>query len=130
MSKSEALTRGIRVQVESNYLPERSDPDENQWLFVYKVLVTNESPRAVQLLGRHWIITDSDGRVEEVKGKGVVGEQPVLEPGETFEYTSGCPLRTPFGTMQGVYQMVVIESGEKFDAEIAPFSLSEPYAVN
>ena len=97
-------------------------------MFIYKVLITNEGTRTVQLMSRHWVITDGNGRVEEVRGPGVVGEQPFLEPGESFEYTSGCPLGTPFGTMQGTYQMM--RSGEMFDVEIAPFTLSEPFAIN
>src|SRR5262245_28008928 len=89
---SEALTRGIRVKVRSSYLPERSRPDQGQWMFIYTVRIANEGTRTVQLISRHWVITDGNGRVEEVRGPGVVGEQPILEPGESFEYTSGCPL--------------------------------------
>jgi ApaG protein len=129
MHTSEAVTQGIRVQVESTYLSDRSQPDRGQWLFAYQVRISNEGDSTVQLLSRHWIITDGDGRVEEVRGKGVVGEQPVLKAGESYVYTSGCPLPTSFGTMQGTYQMRR-EDGEVFDALIAPFSLSEPYAVN
>ena len=129
MQTSEALTKGIRVRVESTYLADRSEPEKGQWLFAYRVRITNESPASVQLMSRHWIITDGNGKVEEVRGKGVVGEQPTLKPGETFEYTSGCPLETSFGTMQGTYQMV-LDSGDVLDVQIAPFSLSEPYAIN
>ena len=129
VASSEAVTHGIRVEVRSRYLEDRSRPEENQWLFAYTVRVTNESPRTVQLLSRHWIITDGEGRVEEVRGKGVVGEQPVLRPGESFEYTSGCPLATPTGTMQGTYSMSSSE-GDVLDVVIAPFALSEPYAIN
>lgn len=128
-STSEALTRGIRVRVQSRYLPERSQPDQFQWLFIYEIRISNEGDRAARLISRHWIITDGNGHVEEVKGEGVVGEQPLLEPGESFEYTSGCSLKTPFGTMEGTYQMVT-SSGESFDAAIAPFSLSEPFGIN
>lgn len=127
--RSEAVTRGIRVEVKSVYVPERSDPDEKQWFFAYQVRVSNEGAETTQLVSRHWIITDADAHVEEVKGPGVVGEQPVLRPGESFEYTSACPLPTPVGTMQGSYQMVT-EGGERFDAEIAPFSLGEPSVIN
>ncbi len=130
MPTSEAVTRGIRVQIESTYLAERSQPENGQWLFAYRVRITNEGASTVQLVSRHWIITDGVGRVEEVRGKGVVGDQPVLEPGETYEYTSGCPLQTSSGTMHGTYQMVLSGSGDVFDVEIAPFSLSEPYAIN
>jgi ApaG protein len=126
---SEALTRGIRVRVRSAYVPERSDPTANQWFFVYSVRISNEGTESAQLISRHWIITDANGGVQEVKGPGVVGEQPVLGPGEAFEYTSACPLPTAFGSMSGTYQMVT-NGGETFDAEIAPFTLAEPHAVN
>ena len=129
MTTSEAVTRNIRVQVEPDYDPSRSDPQRNQWFFLYTVRVTNEGRERVQLISRHWIITDATGRVEEVRGPGVVGKQPVLAPGESFTYTSGCPLNTPFGVMEGTYQMVTGE-GEEFDAKIAPFTLSEPYTVH
>ncbi len=129
MATSEALTDGVRVAVESRYVPEHSDPDKGGWLFAYTVSIANEREDTVQLLSRKWIITDANGDVEEVEGPGVVGAQPLLRPGESFEYTSACPLRTAFGTMHGSYVMVT-ESGDKFDAEIAAFSLSTPYAVN
>jgi len=126
---SEAVTRGIRVSVESAYVADRSSPEEGQWFFAYTVRIANDSQATVQLLSRHWIITDANGRVGEVNGAGVVGEQPTLAPGDEFEYTSACPLETPFGTMQGTYQMVT-DTGEHFDADIAPFTLAEPRAVN
>jgi ApaG protein len=126
---SEAVTQGIRVRVESRYDPVRSRPSQNQWFFLYTVHIANESAVTVQLLSRHWIITDATGHVEEVRGPGVVGEQPVLAPGQSFEYTSGCPLSTPFGTMHGTYQMVTAK-GERFDADIAAFTLSEPHALH
>lgn len=126
---SEATTRGIRVRVRSGYVPERSDPAAGHWFFIYTVTISNEGGEVAQLVSRHWIITDANGEVEEVRGPGVVGEQPTLSPGEAFEYTSACPLRTPFGSMRGTYQMVTA-GGETFDAEIAPFTLAEPYAVN
>jgi ApaG protein len=129
MNTSEAVTRGVVVHVESTYIPERSDPFGNRWFFAYRIRISNGGDETVQLINRHWIITDANGRVEEVKGPGVVGQQPILEPGESFEYTSFCPLETPFGTMQGSYQMTA-ESGVSFDAEIAEFSLSEPMTVN
>lgn len=129
MFTSEAVTRGVRVQVVSQYSPERSQPSNNQWFFLYTVTISNEGREAVQLLTRHWVITDGSGRVEEVRGPGVVGKQPTLQPGESFEYTSGCPLTTPFGVMEGSYQMITA-SGERFDAQIAPFTLSEPYTVH
>jgi ApaG protein len=115
--------------VQSQYAPERSDPTRSQWFFLYTITITNDGTETVQLLTRHWIITDGNGKVEEVRGPGVVGKQPILKPGEAFEYTSGCPLTTPFGLMEGTYQMVA-ENGERFDAKIAPFTLSEPYTVH
>ena len=126
---SEAVTRGIRVRVESELDPERTDTASLRWFYLYTVTIVNEGTEVVQLLNRHWIITDANGEVEEVKGPGVVGEQPTLEPGKGFRYTSGCPLRTPFGHMHGSYEMVTPE-GERFDAEIATFELAEPNLVN
>ena len=129
MTSSEAVTRGLRVQVTARFVPERSKIEERLWFFAYTIRVTNEGAEPVQLVSRHWIITDSNGKVEEVRGPGVVGQQPLLDPGESFEYTSACPLRTSFGTMQGTYQMVTA-AGERFDARIAPFALGEPYSIN
>ena len=129
MPDSEAVTQGIRIRVESGYVPERSKPEESRWLFPYTVKITNESSVTVQLISRHWVITDANGKVENVRGPGVVGRQPVLGPGTSFEYSSACPLRTSFGTMHGTYQMVTAEN-ETFDAEIAPFSLALPFGVN
>ncbi len=126
---SEALTRGVRVKVQSEYSADQSAPSKNQWFFLYTVTISNEGAETVQLLTRHWIITDGTGHIEEVRGPGVVGKQPTIKPGESFEYTSGCPLSTPFGVMEGTYQMVT-QSGERFDAKIAPFTLSEPYTVH
>lgn len=126
---SEAVTRGVRVQVEPAYLEHQSDPRNGLWMFAYHVKIRNEGTETVQLVSRHWIITDATGRVEEVRGPGVVGEQPVLDPGQEFGYTSGCPLPTAMGTMHGTYQMVT-RRGERFDAVIAPFTLAEPYTVN
>ena len=129
MGTSDTSTRGVRVKVRARYVPERSDPERDAWFFAYTVDIINEGSTTVQLLTRHWVITNANGHVEEVRGPGVVGAQPVLQPGESFEYTSACPLPTAFGTMHGSYQMIT-EDGERFDAEIAPFSLSMPYAVN
>ncbi len=129
MGTSEAVTRGVRVEVRSEVVPARSDPARGQWFFAYTIRIENEGAETVRLLSRHWVITDANGKVEEVRGPGVVGEQPVLEPGDAHEYTSYCPLGTPFGTMEGTYQMVAA-SGARFDARIAPFTLSEPFAVN
>jgi ApaG protein len=130
MSTSEATTKNIKVQVKSQYDPRRSNPNQNEWFFLYTVRITNEGSDTVQLMSRHWVITDGMGKVQEVRGPGVVGNQPVLAPGESFEYTSGCPLTVPFGSMQGTYQMVN-DRQEQFDIEIAPFVLMEPQtAVN
>ncbi len=129
MSGSEAITAGIRVRVEAEYSEAQSRPQSNQWFFLYTITITNESERAVQLLTRHWIITDATQNVEEVRGPGVVGEQPVLRPGESFEYTSGCPLPTPFGAMEGSYQMVG-EEDDPFDIAIERFLLMEPNSIN
>jgi ApaG protein len=126
---SDATTRGVRVQVESAYVPERSSPREGHYFFAYRIRISNVGEETVQLISRHWVITDGDGHAERVQGPGVVGEQPVLEPGESFEYTSFCPLRTPIGSMHGTYQMVAA-GGSRFDAEIAPFSLAVPTALN
>jgi ApaG protein len=129
MTQSEAVTGGIRVAVESRFHPDRSRPAEREWFFSYTIRISNEGTETVQLLTRHWTITDADGRVEEIRGPGVVGQQPVLPPGQAFEYTSYCPLGTSFGTMHGTYQMAT-DGGQIFDAEIAPFALGEPYSIN
>lgn len=126
---SEATTRGIRVTVRSSYLPERSSPARKEYVFAYTVRIVNEGATPAQLISRHWVITDGDGAVQEVKGEGVVGAQPFLRPGQQFEYTSGCSLRTPRGTMEGTYQMVT-ESGDRFDARVAPFALALPHSLN
>lgn len=124
---SRATTNGIRVTVSSQYLPHHSTPDEGRYVFAYTVVIANEGTDTVQLRTRHWVITDGRGRVEHVRGDGVVGEQPRLKPGEEFQYTSGCVLETARGTMHGSYQMFH-DNGSSFDAEIAPFVLSTPGA--
>jgi ApaG protein len=126
---SDTVTNGIRVKVESMYVPERSSPRESQYFFAYHVRISNEGPEAAQLLSRHWIITNADGEVQEVKGPGVVGEQPLLGPGDDFEYTSFCPLGTAVGTMHGSYTMKGA-GGDAFEARIAPFTLAAPNALN
>jgi len=122
-----AVTRGISVTVTPRYMPEESSPDDGRYFFAYTVEIINTSLERVQLRARHWRITDENGHVQEVRGAGVVGEEPVLEPGESFSYTSGCPLTTPSGTMQGTYLMETA-SGETFEAEIPAFSLDIPRA--
>ena len=128
MYTSDTVTQGVRVQVMAQYSPEQSQPSQNQWFFLYTVQISNEGVETVQLISRHWIITDANHQVKEVRGPGVVGKQPVLDPGESFQYTSGCPLSTPFGSMRGTYQMLKPD-GERFDVEIGPFALTEPYTV-
>ena len=120
-----ATTREIAVSVEPTYLEARSSPESQQYFWAYRVVIENQGRETVQLLSRHWMITNARGELTEVKGPGVVGEQPVLKPGESFEYTSGAPLDTPSGMMGGAYQMES-ESGECFDIEIPTFSLDRP----
>jgi ApaG protein len=127
MSNTE--TEGVRVTVKAAFWPERSSPDNNQWAFTYAVTVKNEGTRAATLRARHWVITDANGRVEEVRGEGVVGKQPRLEAGDSFEYTSWAMLRTPFGTMRGEYLMERID-GSRFEAKIGEFVLTQPNALN
>ena len=126
---SEATTDGDRVRVRARYAPDQSEPLHQRWMFLYTITISNEGAETVQLISRHWVITDASAQVQEVKGLGVVGRQPTLAPGESFEYTSGCPLGTPFGSMEGTYQMVT-SGGRRFDAEIAAFALSGPYTLH
>jgi ApaG protein len=126
---SQAVTNGIRVLVRSSYIPEQSTPREHRYVFAYSIRIANEGSLPAQLISRHWVITHGTGHVEEVRGPGVVGAQPRLEPGQAFEYTSGCVLSTPHGTMHGTYEMKR-DDGTTFNATIAPFSLSMPYALN
>ncbi|MFL5022016.1 MAG: Co2+/Mg2+ efflux protein ApaG [Microvirga sp.] len=121
----QAVTRGISVTVTPRYMPEESSPEQSRYFFAYTVEIINASLERVQLRARHWQITDEHGQVQEVRGAGVVGEEPVLGPGESFSYTSGCPLPTPSGTMQGTYLMETT-TGETFDVEIPAFSLDIP----
>jgi len=117
------------VTTSPQFLSEQSDPDADQYVFAYTVTVQNTGETTAQLLSRHWVITDAEGKVEEVKGEGVVGEQPVLRPGEAFRYTSGCPLETPVGSMRGTYHCVA-EDGTRFDAQIPEFVLSMPRVLH
>ena len=119
----------INVAAKAAYVADQSDPSRNQYVFAYTITVTNAGTVAAQLVSRHWIITDSDHHVQEVKGLGVVGQQPLLRPGESFEYTSGASLPTPVGTMRGTYQMVA-EDGQSFDAAIPSFTLSVPRVLH
>ena len=120
-----AITRNIAVSVEITYLEANSSPDDAQYVWAYRITIENQGKETVQLLSRHWMITNSRGELTEVKGPGVIGEQPVLQPGENFVYTSGAPLNTPSGMMGGSYLMET-ERGERFDIEIPTFSLDRP----
>lgn len=119
----------IQVNVQTRYIPEQSDPEEDRYVFAYTITIHNAGSVPAKLLTRHWIITNADGKTQEVRGEGVVGEQPHLDPGEDFRYTSGTVLETPVGSMQGSYQMVA-DDGIKFEAEIAPFTLSTPHTIH
>ena len=118
-----------RVEVETRYIPEQSEPEQNRYVFTYTITIHNAGKVPARLLTRHWVITDANGKVEEVRGEGVVGEQPYLKPGEDFRYTSGTVIGTPVGSMQGSYHMVA-DDGSEFDAPIAAFSLSIPHALH
>lgn len=120
-----ATTQGVTVRVSVTYLPEQSEPARGRWFWAYHIRLENEGERPVQLLTRHWIITDGRGARHSVEGEGVVGEQPLIEPGASFDYVSGCPLATPSGAMQGSYRMVG-EDGQTFDVEIPRFPLHAP----
>jgi ApaG protein len=119
----------ININVNTAYLAEQSDPSADRYVFAYTITIANTGTVAAQLISRHWIITDAENVTQEVKGLGVVGEQPLLRPGESFEYTSGTAMATPVGTMRGSYQMVA-EDGNKFDAEIPVFTLSMPRVLH
>lgn len=127
---SNTLTRGVRIIAQPRFVPEQSDPAAGRYFFAYHITIRNEGEPTVQLLSRHWVITNGEGRVEEVRGPGVVGHQPILASGEAFEYTSACPLDSPVGTMHGEFSMIVSETREAFDARIAPFRLAVPGALN
>ncbi|WP_380781836.1 Co2+/Mg2+ efflux protein ApaG [Sphingomonas sp. R86520] len=124
-----ATTDGVTVRVSVSYLPEQSEPERGRWFWAYHIRLENEGDETVQLLTRHWVITDGRGARHSVEGEGVVGEQPVIEPGASFDYVSGCPLATPSGAMHGNYRMVR-EDGAMFDVEIPRFSLFAPAVLN
>ena len=126
---SEAVTKGVRVKVQTQYVPERSAPMDEYFFFAYRVRITNEGAQPVKLVSRHWVIIDGTGEREEVSGPGVVGKQPTLSAGESFTYTSACPLSTPIGSMHGSYQMV-LDSGDSFDAEIPTFNLRSAQSIH
>jgi ApaG protein len=120
-------TADITITVKPYYLDDQSSPEQSHYVWAYHVRIENNGTRTVQLRNRHWMITDSHGRTQEVRGAGVVGEQPVLRPGDSFEYTSGTPLPTPSGIMAGTYQMEASDTGERFDVRIPSFSLDSPH---
>jgi len=129
MFKSELHPEGIDISVTTQYLQEQSDPENNRYVFAYTIGIENKREQPVKLLSRHWIITDDNDKVEEVRGSGVLGQQPLIEPGQVFHYTSGAVLTTGFGTMQGSYEMLSAD-GEKFAAPIPAFLLSRPLTVH
>lgn len=126
---STAVTQDIKVTVRPQWLEEHSIPQANRWVFAYTIVIANEGAETVQLVSRHWLITDANGNEESVVGDGVVGQQPILAPGASHEYTSFCPLPTPLGSMRGTFQMER-RDGTSFDAQIAPFTLAVPYTLN
>ncbi len=136
MAESEFNPEHVRVKVATAYLPGHSSPDEDQYTFAYTITISNSGSRPVQLLSRHWVITDADSKVQEVRGEGVVGEQPVIPPGESYRYTSGTTINTPVGFMEGSYYMVLsddaapTETLDQFQVPIPPFTLHTPTALN
>lgn len=126
----ETISYSVKVKVEPQFLAEQSDPDDNVYVWAYHIQIENQSEFPIQLRSRKWEITDARGRIQEVFGEGVVGEQPLLEPGEVFEYTSGVPLQTPSGFMQGTYTMNVPELDEEIEVDVPPFSLDSPFEMS
>jgi ApaG protein len=126
---TKAMQHNIKVEVDTSYIEEQSLPQQDRYVFAYTITIRNEGEVPARLLTRHWVITDANGKTNEVRGEGVVGEQPYLKPGESFRYTSGTLLETPVGSMEGSYQMVA-DDGEQFDAEIPPFTLSIPRTLH
>jgi ApaG protein len=126
---TESTPYNTTVSVQTTYIPEQSDPDNRRYVFAYTITIRNEGSIPAKLMNRHWVITDADGKVQEVRGEGVVGEQPHLKPGEGFRYTSGTMLETPVGSMHGSYQMLA-DDGQEFDCPIAPFTLSTPHTLH
>lgn len=126
---TDKLPHNFDVKVETAYIPSESDPDSARYIFAYTITIMNKGQAPAQLLNRHWVITDSNGKVQEVKGEGVVGEQPYIKPGQGFQYTSGTMLETPIGVMQGTYEMIS-DSGTSFNAEVKPFRLAIPQVLH
>ncbi len=129
MQNPDSESYNTRVEVETIYIPEQSSPEEHRYVFAYTITIRNEGTVPSQLLTRHWVITDAEGKVQEVEGEGVVGEQPYLRPGEGFRYTSGTVIETPVGSMHGSYHMRA-DDGVEYDTPIAPFTLSMPHALH
>jgi ApaG protein len=129
MKSADDARSQIQVDVRASYLPEQSDPSAGRYVFAYTVTIHNSGPEAARLLNRHWLIADAEGKVQEVRGRGVVGEQPYLRPGESFQYTSGTVIETPVGTMRGSYEMVT-DDGARFETPIPPFSLATPTSLH
>lgn len=127
---SDETTQGVRVQVRSEFLPDPSNPEERLWVYAYEVTIENQGERTVQLLRRLWEITNASGQTHEVEGPGVIGQTPILAQGESFVYQSGCPLGTPFGTMQGHYTMRYVDDDEQFDVKVGAFALCQPQMMN
>jgi len=125
----QSARNSIKVDVETQYVEAQSEPEANRYVFAYTITISNNGEIAARLLNRHWIITDADGKVQEVKGEGVVGQRPYLQPGENFRYTSGTVIATPVGSMRGSYEMLSDE-GMHFEAQIAPFSLAVPRVLH
>ncbi len=128
-SSSSVITEGVLVEVLAEYVPDHSSPEQNNYFFIYHVLITNQGDEPAKLITRHWVITNAHGEEEHVRGPGVVGETPRLEPGQSFRYTSACPLETPVGAMRGTYHMVR-DDGRMFDAEVGVFTLAVPHTLN
>lgn len=127
---SDETTQQVRVQVRSEFLPEPSNAGQNLWVYAYEVTIENQGERTVQLLRRLWEITNATGEIQEVEGPGVIGQTPILAQGESFVYRSGCPLDTPFGTMQGSYTMRYVDDDERFDVKVGAFALCQPQMMN
>ncbi len=123
------MTHGIQIEVKTAYIAAQSDPDNQRYVFAYTITIRNEGLQGAKLLSRHWVVTDANNKIQEVRGKGVVGQQPRIMPGQAFQYTSAAMIATPVGSMQGSYHMVG-DDGEKFDVEIAPFSLAQPRVLH
>jgi ApaG protein len=124
------ITQQVKIEVTSQYIPDQSNPEQNDYFFAYHIEITNLGHHTVKLITRHWIICNANGESFEVKGEGVVGQQPILKPNQSFSYTSACPLNTPMGVMRGSFRMLNLDQKTEFDAMIDPFTLALPYVLN